>query len=67
MNMKPVQLPLNYPTLRHVLSGCKNATTRRACAQGQIEKISAAYKWGLFGRHTGLAYLDDLNVAIRGL
>ncbi|MHB1641797.1 MAG: hypothetical protein ACYCS8_03935 [Acidithiobacillus sp.] len=58
--MRPSRLPLNTPTLSHILRQCKSSAARRRVIQREIALIRAGREWGLISRMESLNHLDRL-------
>ena len=56
--MKPTRLPLNTPTLTHILQQCKSATSRRRVIQREMALIRAGREWGIITKVQALTHLD---------
>ena len=63
--MKPTRLPLNTPTLTHILGQCKSATSRRRVIRREIELIRAGREWGTLTKMQALTHMDRLTWAFK--
>ena len=60
----PTRMPLNTPTLTHILAQRKSAGARRRVIRREIDLIRAGREWGLISRMESLGHLDRLTWAI---
>ena len=60
----PTRMPLNTPTLTHILAQCKSSAARPRVIQREIALIRAGREWGLISQMESLGHLDRLVWAI---
>ena len=61
----PERVPLNTPTISHILRQCGSSTARRRVIKREIDLAIAGFKWGTLTRKQTLAHLYRIEWAFK--